>query len=441
MNKPTRTFAGVLVSAIIAITPSHGFALESENYNLCRDSGVVFAFFNGVQTTPLAASRAMNEFKRIHGDDNGRGENIRYETLYNHSNGFEDFIETFEQRVLEQDQILSGRYELAFEIVNGGGSWWQRLSQLTPTLNQLRDDFLDWYRAAAISSLASLAGSAPTSVNYADHRSRLDTWILEGKQILMVAHSQGNLFANAAYNYASNQTDTGALKLVHIAPASPTTNGVHRLADKDLVINGLRAVGSVVDITDVIPGYLLRPAGLNGQKDLLGHGLLEIYLNPELNIGGAVVSDIEAGIASLRPPQILPQAETGFFTATMTWNGAGDVDLHMFEPSGTHVYYPSKRGQSGYLDVDNTRANGPEHYFATCDAQTLQTGVYQVRLANYSRADGRIATVQIASIKDGSLGTRSVTLGERTGNDANFMMFDVTVSKDDTTGKYEVSID
>jgi len=112
----------------------------------------------------------------------------------------------------------------------------------------------------------------------------------------------------------------------------------------------------------------------------------------------------------------------------------------VYEPGGSHVFYQTMSGQSGYLDVDNTTANGPEHYFASCEAETLQTGTYQVGIANYSRADGRTATLQIASFKDGALGTRSVTLGEPTGDAPSHMMFDVEVTEDNESGEFEVSI-
>ncbi|MCM0612978.1 hypothetical protein KFJ24_10895 [Marinobacter sediminum] len=429
------------VSLLISLTtPLQAFAQSVEPRNLCRDSGIIFAFFNGVQTTIGEASRAMNEFRRIHGDERADGENIRYEVMYNYTNGLEDFVETFEQRVLEQEQVLQDRFELALEIINGGGAWWEELAQLATSLPSLRDGFMDWYRAEIIQSLTSLAASPPTITNYAEHQSRLDTWIVEGKQILMVAHSQGNLFANSAYSYAREKTDTGALKLVHIAPASATTNGPHRLADKDLVINALRATGGVANITNVIPGYADRPAGLNGQTDILGHGLLQIYLNPFLTLGDAVVQDIEAELASLEPPETEPEAETGFFTATLTWSGEGDVDLHVYEPSGSHVFYRTMTGMSGYLDVDNTVANGPEHYFASCEAEKLQTGTYQVGIANYDRADGRTATLQIASFRDGALGTRNVTLGSPTADTPSHMMFDVDVTEDSETGEFEAII-
>ena len=441
VSKQTRKFVSFVLSAlIIASTPFQAFAQSQESPNFCRDSGIIFAFFNGVQTTIGEANRALNEFRRIHGNERADGENIRYEVMYNYTDGLDDFVETFEQRVLEQEQILDGRYELALEIINGGGKWWQRLAELATTLPATRDDFIDWYQAKIVQSLTSLAGNPPTITNYSEHQSRVDTWIVEGKPILMVAHSQGNLFANSAYDYASEKTDSEALKLVHIAPASPITNGPHRLADKDLVINALRATGSVAGITDAIPAYLDRPAGLNGQTDILGHGLLEIYLNPVLNIGTKVVQDIETELANLQPPETEIDAETGFFTATLTWNGEGDVDLHVYEPSGSHVFYQSMTGSSGYLDVDNTVANGPEHFFAACEAEKLQAGTYQVGIANYDRADGRTASLQIASSRDGVLGTRSVTLGSPTGDVPSHMIFDVEVAEDSETGEFEVIV-
>lgn len=169
-----------------------------------------------------------------------------------------------------------------------------------------------------------------------------------------MAHSQGNLFANAAYNFALSQTTADSVKLVHIAPASPALNGSHTLADLDLVINGLRAVGASPALLTSYRAISWRPAGVNGQKDALGHGLLEIYINQGLVISSRVKSHIEAAMAALVAPPV--QATSGFFTATLTWDGSGDVDLHTYEPDGSHVYYSGMTGNSGYLDVDNTVA-------------------------------------------------------------------------------------
>ncbi len=105
-------------------------AANSQTYtdSACKPTGVLFGFFNGVQTTKPQAEYALKELKTIHGQTNAVGEKISYEVFYNYSNGFEDFVETFDQRLKEQDGLLQGRFELFFGAVHGGGYW---LSDLT----------------------------------------------------------------------------------------------------------------------------------------------------------------------------------------------------------------------------------------------------------------------------------------------------------------------
>lgn len=425
--------------SVLLIACFVGSAQVASAANLCRDTGVVFAVFNGVMTTKYQADLAKKHLKLIHGNKSAQGDEIKYEVLYNHSNGFEDFVETFEQRLKEQKGILAGRFELFFEALKGGGIWWYNIAYYAPSVTGTLTDFGDWVKTNAIDNLTLLLKDPPTMSNYMEHRTRIDSWVLEGKKMLFVAHSQGNLFANVAYTYALTKTTSDSVKVVHIAPASPTLSGDHTLADKDLVINGLRLTGSVPRITDFIPAYLERPAGLNFTTDLLGHGLIEIYINPELTISSRVKSQINTALATLVAPPAL--ATTGFFTVTSTWNGLGDVDLHVIEPDGSHVFYNTRSGVTGYLDVDNTVANGPEHYYATCNSSKLQEGTYHVSLANYKKAEGRSAVVQVASLNEGVLGTKSVILGDETGSVPTYPMFNVVVAKNKQTGNYSVSLE
>lgn len=406
--------------------------------DLCENSEVAFIFFNGVQTSHAQANAAAEEFKKLHGPETPDGDKIGYDYFYNYSNGFEDFVETFEQRLLEQEELLEGRFELFFEALTGDGPWWSRIISSVGEAAGILTGFVDWYEAAAIVQLTTLFGNPPTEVNYAEHKAKLDTLIVEGKKILLVAHSQGNLFANAAYNHVRTKVSAESVKEVHIGPASPLLNGNHVLADLDLVINGLRPFGSVASITDFIPGYGFRPAGSNGKKDALGHGLFEIYINQSLDISQSVRGHIDEALDTLVAPPAA--ALSGFFSATLTWNGSGDVDLHIYEPDGRHVYWSSLVGNSGYLDVDNTVANGPEHYYASCNSDKLQLGSYRIAVANYSRADGRTATVQISTSADGVIGTKSVALGGATGSTPSATLFNVLVTEDPETGKYAVSL-
>jgi hypothetical protein len=51
---------------------------------------------------------------------------------------------------------------------------------------------------------------------------------------------------------------------------------------------------------------------------------------------------------------------------TLIWEGQGDLDLHVIEPGGSHIYWPleSRQGeQGGELDVDKRDGPGPENIY------------------------------------------------------------------------------
>ena len=437
MNK----FSKIVSSLVLATTVLSPVAHAQVSANVCSPEGTTFAFFNGVQTTRMEGTFALLYFRLYYGRLDGQGEVLRYELFYNWTTGLEDFVETFAQRLAEQQEI-SNRFELFDEFRRGGGSWLTALGSVLTRVPTLVENFNNYLNAQAAATLTALIRTPPnTESNYVAHRARLDTLALQGNKILMLAHSQGNLFANSAYDYIKPKVGEGAVGIVHVAPASPILNGPYSLADKDLVINGLRSTGTVPAITKTIPAFSDRPAGDNGFTDFLGHGLIEIYMNPAFATRGEIDASVNAKLSSLRAPP--GAASLGFFTVTLTWNGSGDVDLHAFEPGGAHVFYSAKTGPSGFLDVDNTNANGPEHYYATCDVNRLQTGTYRIGINNYAAATGRTATVQIASYSDGPLLTRDLDVGPVRGSSGNaspISVANVVVTKDAVTGRYRVSL-
>ena len=143
---------------------------------------------------------------------------------------------------------------------------------------------------------------------------------------------------------------------------------------------------------------------------------------------------LNAAIQKLSNPPTT--GSNGSFTVTLTWDGLGDVDLHVFEPNGSHVYYEVDQGVVGYLDVDNVVANGPEHYYASCDSRILESGIYRIGINNYRGASGRTATLQVASARDGVLATRSLGVGPERGSSGNqspIPVFNIIVTKEPTT--------
>ena len=51
-----------------------------------------------------------------------------------------------------------------------------------------------------------------------------------------------------------------------------------------------------------------------------------------------------------------PTLGTGQFSATLSWDTVTDIDLHVVEPSGYHIYYreQKRRGPTALLDADET---------------------------------------------------------------------------------------
>lgn len=73
-----------------------------------------------------------------------------------------------------------------------------------------------------------------------------------------------------------------------------------------------------------------------------GEMLGELITSFFVNIYDAMKGYINSGIGSLK--------------VTLSWNFLADIDLHAYEPNGTHIYwlFPYSHKTGGYLDVDNT---------------------------------------------------------------------------------------
>ena len=75
--------------------------LSAVSQEQCDQNGVMFGFFNGVQTTLSQAGEARRKLEDLYGPRTPAGEPITYELFYNDTQGFADFVETFDQRLQE----------------------------------------------------------------------------------------------------------------------------------------------------------------------------------------------------------------------------------------------------------------------------------------------------------------------------------------------------
>ena len=93
-----------------------------------------------------------------------------------------------------------------------------------------------------------------------------------------------------------------------------------------------------------------------------------------------------------------PTLGTGQFSATLTWDTLTDINLHVNEPSGFHIFYrdTARRGPTAILDADNTIAYGPENVFTD---RLAANGTYEVYVVPYAGEPARWPTTARVTIR------------------------------------------
>lgn len=272
---------------------------QTRDFPRCHTMVHLLGFFNGVWNTKNEAEQSLEVMKQqsFLGPER-RGAPIRYELFYNQSckrsandSCLQDVAEVFRQRSAEIDDLLDRRWEYFWEQVTGqhtqAGSFTQRLVARVARADNALANWFDALGNAVLAKITALSTvlleNPPTAQDTAGHTAQLIAAGQRAERAVLVAHSQGNLFVNAAYDaYLAHSRQAGALvgedtgyvaaKVVHIAPASPTLRGTHVLASSDLVINGLRRVdGTYLPVSNVTLSL--------DSKDPSGHKLLDTYLD------------------------------------------------------------------------------------------------------------------------------------------------------------------
>ncbi|MGD8172853.1 hypothetical protein ACQEXU_14430 [Vibrio sp. TRT 21S02] len=272
---------------IITVT----FLFNSSAFAYCsNEKGYTFGYLNGVVTTLRTARQDM--FRLYSMAKSGTSKDSEPLQLYNDTGGglstVEDFVETFDQRLRELNltDSKSERWEIMWMMLDGqlkspdgettlfnqdtDSAIWHLL------VADLRQDLSKLITAASTSLLQQFSSSPNTHEVRNKHKELLDDRILAGNGFVFVAHSQGNLWLNEAYNYVTDSygySDEN-VKVVHIAPASIQLNGEHHLNSKDLVIRILQESS----LTPIASTFTMDFDGSNDWFGF-GHGLNATYLS------------------------------------------------------------------------------------------------------------------------------------------------------------------
>lgn len=340
---------------------------------------------------------------------------LEFDIAYNKSYGFmSDLYESLKQRV------VSDNYSVSF---------WRWIGNIDVLPDLVQNHIKDMVSTFDISEHYG-------QEDISNHISLYRTSVAEGKTVLVVSHSQGNLFANAAYQdlyQSSNPIPSGSFGIVGVAsPASFVAgDGPYTTLIEDAIIGAIAATSAVVGTVTPLNPNITNIGDGTESGDWKNHSFIDSYMVFGSRSEGQILNDILYEMSTLVPPNQI--AQDGVITVTLTWNEQPDIDLHVFEPNGIHVYYVNPQGSSGYLDVDDVDGFGPEHFFVGCG--NLEIGTYVIGVNYYYGSAPESALVQIKA--GSSIRSFSVSLPEAlgsNGDNAPFELAEVIVSGNEISG-------
>lgn len=325
---------------------------------LCiQPPSTVIVFGNGIMNTPedaavavvrlqevLKSSLTVDEFNRL-----------EFQIAYNKSYGrFSDLYESLKQK-LSQDNVVE--------------SFWRWLGNQEVAPQVVRDEAL---RIASAFDFSTQVGTADLDIHLQLYRTK----IVAGKTVVVVAHSQGNFFANAAYDVLYNGAVPIAVNSFGIVSvANPASfvggGGPYTTALEDLVIGAIARVPGVVpplspNISNINSGAIIT--------DWLGHSITDEYLVDGSRTQPKIVADVDGMIASLTAPLVsapriitaTPSRVVSGNSSTIAWHACGVSHCTVTSPT------------TGATLADGDADNQNQFFGSTLSAPVVQQTVFAI---------------------------------------------------------------
>lgn len=102
----------------------------------------------------------------------------------------------------------------------------------------------------------------------------------------------------------------------------------------------------------------------------------------------------------------------GGLQVSLSWNTISDMDLHLIEPNGTHVYHRNMVGASARLDFDDRDGFGPENI--TVPEDFKQSGVYRIYIVHNAGDVETTSTVAITTSSKVTGAAKTLIINRRT---------------------------
>jgi hypothetical protein len=319
--------AAALVGIVVVLSAGKGLAAPDAG---CTSTGTSLYFGNGINTTyDEAWEDADDDLPGLAAEANVN-DLVAVGVAYNHTDGLlADVIQTLEQK--EEEDPRFGWY----------------------LLNNILGYLLRGLTVVGVLDLptnaTALIATLQTAINQglADSNSHVGTFYdsdvadqvsgyeqdltVNGYRVIVVAHSQGTLYANAARAAlaAVDSANLGSFGIVAVGDAAEITFNGYVTSDHDLVINALRTLGRTV-----LPANIDVPATLG---DFTGHFFEATYINAQLPARASVVALLATVAKGLIYPAI---ANSCGSPSGCAFNGGSATALYSgaLAPGDTQAY-------------------------------------------------------------------------------------------------------
>jgi hypothetical protein len=351
-------------------------------------------FINGVKNTRDAADKNAEVLEEILAANKATSD-IKVKLAYNPTAGLIDFFDVFNQKRREWSALTFKEmveYYLFYQVPSWVGTGERsrfeqsmRDALANTQYNVFKDaDFYQIYEAIRL----DVDSNTPTgfSQNY--------------NRLLLLAHSQGNLYANAVYEKLVNQDkviDARSIRYYGIAPATAYQAGngnKYILSNKDVVINALRIPFQVLpnnaDISwiDVVLNAFASATDLEIKKAyqaIEGHSLTEVYLKSKFGMRNRISSEMRALAEQLkaRVADSLPAVEWG--PSSENWPDPFSEDFSFgglwFKSTGFGTESPADKtcGAAFYIGATGCLPGG------SAEALEYLTGLMQSCVEGYKK--------------------------------------------------------
>lgn len=323
----------IALSSLLSFLP---FSLNSYAASCPIDSGITKIYFiNGVLNSDIEAQANAKAIKSAYESElkvQYPDEHFEFNYSYNYSAkgdgvgaGVLDFVEFFEQKIAELGLKLSKWMAPQYFSAFISGSW-----ELLLNDPDLKPKDVEALRELHQSAMEFYASHWPNQSESDSHVRKYVNDLTDGKRLILIAHSQGNLFAQRAMTLLEPRYGANIGMIGVASPASiEVGNSTHYTATDDRVIQLLRMFTSVLDANvENDPGLL------NDPRDLDNHGFINSYFSAGLNSRSLIDEDFYSKVATLEkiPPPL--------FKISMSNDGKGMYDQL--------DYHSEQCGMNGY---------------------------------------------------------------------------------------------